>query len=174
MNNFIFRVESDNQSGMGHFYRCLAMANIIDNYKRTFLMSEYQPHLKEILNSYNIKLETLDSASPFIANSNELSSYIGKKDIVVLDGYQYDEVYMEVINNIAAGLVVIDDLNQGKYYADVVLNHGPHAKDFKYNSIKKTNLLLGEKYTILRPAFYKHAGTGQVRNQVKVISICFG
>ena len=57
---------------------------------------------------------------------------------------------MEVINNIAAGLVVIDDLNQGKYYADVVLNHGPHAKDFKYNSIKKTNLLLGEKYTILR------------------------
>lgn len=174
MNNFIFRVESDNQKGMGHFYRCLALANIIDNYQRTFLMSEYQPHLEEILNSYNIKLEMLDSASPSIANSDELSSYIGKKDIVVLDGYQYDEIYMEVINNIAAGLVVIDDLNQGKYYADVVINHGPHSRDFKYNSIKKTKLLLGEQYTILRPAFYKYAGMGKVRNQVKVISICFG
>ena len=50
---------------------------------------------------------------------------------------------MKILNNIAAGLVVIDDLNQGKYFADIILNHGPHAKNFKYNSLNKTKLLLG-------------------------------
>lgn len=174
MNQFVFRVESDNQTGMGHFYRCLAMANILDGYPKTFLMNKYQPHLASILNSNNIKLEILNTKSPFIANSNELSIYIDKKDIVILDGYHYDEFYMKVLNNISAGLIVIDDLNQGKYFADIILNHGPHAKNFKYNSIKKTKLLLGEEYTLLRPAFYKNAGKGKVRNKVKVITICFG
>ena len=174
MNQFVFRVEADNQTGMGHFYRCLALANILDGYPKTFLMNKYQPHLASILNTYNIELETLNSESPFIANDNELSSYIDKKDIVILDGYQYDEFYMRTLNNIAAGLVVIDDLNQGKYFADIILNHSPHAKNFKYNSLNKTKLLLGEQYTLLRPAFYKNAGKGKVRNKVKVITICFG
>lgn len=174
MDRFIFRVESDNQGGMGHFYRCLALANILDGYQRAFLMNEYQPHLASILNTSNIKLETLNSKSPFIANADELSTYIDKKDIVILDGYQYDESYMAVLNNIAAGLVVIDDLNKGKYFADIILNHGPHAKNAKYKSLNKTKLLLGEQYTLLRPAFYKNAGKGKVRDQVKVITICFG
>jgi UDP-2,4-diacetamido-2,4,6-trideoxy-beta-L-altropyranose hydrolase len=174
MNRFIFRVESDNQGGMGHFYRCLALANILDEYQRTFLMNEYQPNLASILNTSNIKLETLNSESPFIANADEISTYIDKKDIVILDGYQYDESYMAVLNNIAAGLVVIDDLNKGKYFADIILNHGPHAKNSKYKSLDKTKLLLGQQYTLLRPAFYKNAGKGKVRDQVKVITICFG
>ena len=174
MNRFIFRVESDNQGGMGHFYRCLALANILDGYQRTFLMNGYQPHLSNILNTSNIKLETLNSESPFIADVDELSTYIDKKDIVILDGYQYDESYMAILNDIAAGLVVIDDLNKGKYFADIILNHGPHAKNSKYKSLDKTKLLLGEQYTLLRPAFYKNAGKGKVRDQVKVITICFG
>ena len=81
---------------------------------------------------------------------------------------------MAVLNNIAAGLVVIDDLNKGKYFADIILNHGPHAKNAKYKAPNKTKLLLGEQYTLLRPAFYKNAGKGKVRDQVKVITICFG
>ena len=174
MNKFIFRVESDNQIGMGHFYRCFAPANIIDGYQRTFLMNKYQSDLASILKSSNIKLEILNSETPFTAKFNELSTYIDEKDIVILDGYKYGESYMEVIFNIAAGLVVIDDLNQGKYFADIILNHGPHAKSIKYNSTNKTKFLLGEQYTLLRPAFYNNAGKGIVRNQVKVITICFG
>jgi hypothetical protein len=103
MDRFIFRVESDNQGGMGHFYRCLALANILDGYQRAFLMNEYQPHLASILNTSNIKLETLNSKSPFIANADELSTYIDKKDIVILDGYHYDKSYMVVLKNIAEG-----------------------------------------------------------------------
>jgi UDP-2,4-diacetamido-2,4,6-trideoxy-beta-L-altropyranose hydrolase len=174
MHRFIFRVESDNQGGMGHFYRCLALANILDGYKKTFLMSNYQPALSSILKVSNIKLETLKSESPFIANSYELSKHIDKKDIVILDGYQYDESYMEALHNLAAGLVVIDDLNKGKYFADIILNHGPHARNAEYNCLRRTKLLLGESYTLLRPAFYKNAGEGKVRDQVKVITICFG
>jgi len=174
MDRFIFRVESDNQDGMGHFYRCLALANILDGYQRAFLMNKYQPQLASILNTSNIKLETLDSKSPFIANADELSTYIDKKDIVILDGYQYDESYMMVLKNIAAALVVIDDLNKGKYFADIIINHGPHAKNAKYKSLSTTKLLLGEKYTLLRPAFYKYAGKGKVREQVRVVTICFG
>ena len=159
---------------MGHFYRCLALANILNGFKRTFLMNSYQPQLKNILDTYDINLEILNSETPFVANNRELSTYIDKKDIVILDGYKYDQSYMEVINNIAAGIVVIDDLNQGKYFADIILNHGPHAKNFKYNALKKTRVLLGEQFTLLRPAFYKNAGKGKVRNDVKVITICFG
>jgi UDP-2,4-diacetamido-2,4,6-trideoxy-beta-L-altropyranose hydrolase len=174
MGRFIFRVESNNQEGMGHFYRCLALANILEGYQRSFLMNEYQPHLASVLNTSNIKLEILNSKSPFNANADELSTYIDKNDIVILDGYQYDESYMLLLKNIAAGLVVIDDLNKGKYFADIILNHGPHAKNIKYKAHNKTKLLLGEQYTLLRPAFYKNAGKGKVRDQVKVITICFG
>ncbi len=174
MNKFIFRVESGNQTGMGHFYRCLALANILDGYQRTFLMNDYKPHLESILNSSNINLEVLNSDTPFIANDNELLTYIDKKDIVILDGYQFDECYMKEIYNTVAGLVVIDDLNHGNYVADVILNHGPQAKNIKYNCIKNTKLLLGEQYTLLRPAFYRNAGTGKVRNRIEEITICFG
>jgi|TARA_B100001964_G_C13903743_1_gene452796 hypothetical protein len=66
-------------------------------------MNEYQPHLANILNSSNIKLETLKSKSPFIANADKLSTYIDKKDIVILDGYHYDKSYMVVLKNIAEG-----------------------------------------------------------------------
>jgi UDP-2,4-diacetamido-2,4,6-trideoxy-beta-L-altropyranose hydrolase len=174
MNKFIFRVESDNKAGMGHFYRCLALANILDGYQKTFLMNDFQPHLAGILNSSNIKLKTLNSDRPFNAIVDELSAYIDKKDIVILDGYQYDQSYMAVLSNLAAGLVVIDDLNKGKYFADIILNHGPHAENVKYKSPNKTKLLLGRQYTLLRPAFYRNAGKGEVRDQVKVITICFG
>ena len=174
MNTFIFRVESDNQSGMGHFYRCLALANILDGYQIIFLMNEYQPNLAQILNTSNIQLKTLNSESPFIANVDELSTYIDKKDIVILDGYQYDESYMVVLSNIAGGLIVIDDLNKGEYVADIIVNHGPQAKNANYKALSNTKLLLGEQYTLLRPAFYKNAGKGKVRDQVRVITICFG
>jgi len=174
MTRFIFRVESDNRKGMGHFYRCLALASIVDGYQRIFLMNEYQSKLADILKTFNIKLETLNSETPFIAKADELSTYIEKNDIVVLDGYQYNETYMEILNNISGGLVVIDDLNKGKYFADIIINHGPHSKNAKYKSLDKTKLLLGEQYTLLRPAFYKNAGKGKVRDQVKVITICFG
>ena len=38
MGQFIFRVESSNKEGMGHFYRCLSLARILSGYHIVFLM----------------------------------------------------------------------------------------------------------------------------------------
>jgi spore coat polysaccharide biosynthesis predicted glycosyltransferase SpsG len=72
MNKFIFRVESDNQGGMRHCYRCLALANILDRYHITFVMNEYQSYLANILHTSNIKLKTLNFELPFVGKVKEL------------------------------------------------------------------------------------------------------
>lgn len=174
MDRFIFRVESSNKEGMGHFYRCLSLARILHGYNIVFLMNEFQNDLFKILNPLDIKLNTLNSKSPYKANFDELKNFIDNSDIVILDGYHFDQSYMRVLKRLAARLVVIDDLNKGKYFADVIINHSPHARNANYRALKKTKLLLGERYTLLRPPFYKFAGKGIVRDEVKVITVCFG
>ena len=174
MHRFIFRVESNNQEGMGHFYRCLALARILDGYHKTFLMNKYQQNLFDILNTSSIELKTLNLKSPYTANTDELVKFIDEDDIVILDGYHFDESYMKVLKKLAARLVVIDDLNNGKYYADIIINHGPHIQNVRYNIDAKAKLLLGREYLLLRPPFYQNAGKSELRDQVKVITICFG
>tara|TARA_Y100000294_G_scaffold169765_1_gene181280 strand:- start:2675 stop:3613 length:939 start_codon:yes stop_codon:yes gene_type:complete len=137
-------------------------------------MNEFQDDLFKILNALDIELNTLNSKSPYRANFDELAEFIDDSDIVILDGYHFDESYMRVLKRLAARFVVIDDLNKGKYFADIIINHSPHARNAKYRTLKKTKLLLGEQYTLLRPPFYKYAGNGKVRDEVKVITICFG
>jgi len=53
----------------------------------------------------------------------ELLILIKDTDVVVLDGYNFDEQYQRTLSQQAHKLVYIDDLVQGQQVANVVINH---------------------------------------------------
>jgi UDP-2,4-diacetamido-2,4,6-trideoxy-beta-L-altropyranose hydrolase len=158
MNNkktIVFRADGNSQIGLGHIMRCLALCEILSqDFFIKFAIQNPSNEVYEIL-SKNVNViinlgETADYNSDFVL----FSSYITNDDIVVLDGYFFDEEYQKRIKLQCRKLVFIDDLVKGHQYADVVINHNGLVNISDYEAEKYTQFFLGTKYALLRKEFF--------------------
>lgn len=89
-----------------------------------------------------------------------------KNDIVVLDGYRYDERYQRAIKSREIKLVCIDDIHSYHFVSDVVINHAGGISNKSYSIEPYTRLCLGPSYVLLREPFLKsrlpHSMSGNI------------
>ena len=158
MNQLLFRADGNAQIGLGHVMRCLALADVLQSdFSMRFALVEPSSEVRTLIEKAGIvvvELPTLDPQAAFFAE-------IRPDDIVVLDGYSFDEAFQRAVCERAQKLVIIDDLAKGHQVADVVINHAGGVTEANYDAESYTQFYLGPHYALLRPEFLKPDGFGE-------------
>ena len=144
----IIRVDANKQIGLGHFVRCLALAQILKEvFDVIFVCKDITQEI--IANS------SLENSGYYLINENlEILNYINPStDIVILDGYEFDINYQRAIKSTGCKLVCIDDMHSSEFDCDLIINHGPNILVEDYNGSSCTKFALGHKYLLLRKPF---------------------
>ncbi len=166
-----FRADGNNQIGLGHVTRSLALADMLKDIFECIFVTRF-------LSEYIIE-EVQKSCSSFIKikeenndHFDEFLTYINKKDIVVLDNYFFTTNYQKKIKSIGCKLVCIDDMHDKHYVSDVVINHGPGLTEAQFSVENYTNLCLGLDYALLRKPFLNVVQ--RKRTELKKCLVCIG
>ncbi|KAB7732209.1 UDP-2,4-diacetamido-2,4,6-trideoxy-beta-L-altropyranose hydrolase [Rudanella paleaurantiibacter] len=149
MRSILFRADGNTQIGMGHLMRSLALATMLgDSFKRRFAIYQPTPSVKALLSEHGFPVISLGTQ-----HIDELIQHSQAEDIVVLDGYHFDEAFQKVLRSKIHKLVFIDDLIFGHQVADVILNHTAGIPATEYEAEPYTQFLLGPRYALVNPLF---------------------
>lgn len=149
----VFRADGNAQIGLGHVMRCLALAEMLrPDFACRFAIHQPSPGLSMLFQQKQIALIALPTQ-----DMTEFLSVVEADDLVVLDGYSFDEAFQRTIRRGCKGLIVIDDLVRGHQVADVVINHTAGIRQSDYEAEPYTRFLLGPQYALVNPLFTAHA-----------------
>lgn len=109
-----------------------------------------------------------------IEKETEFFQIILNRDIIVLDGYNFDLSYQKTVKKLCFKLVCIDDLHEQKFIADLIINHAPGVSELDYKATLSTRFALGLDYALLRPVFLSQALIRREIQQISTALICFG
>lgn len=169
----VFRADGNGIAGLGHLYRLFALVEI---YKKQFefIFVTKESSTKTVFpKDYPIffipKGITIADEPLWLHQNFNPSEYL-----IIADGYQFKSTYQKQLKDYGYQLIYIDDLVEGKLYADVIVNHAANVDASSYLVQPYARLALGTEYAILRPLFVKAA---QIERKIINISrafICFG
>jgi UDP-2,4-diacetamido-2,4,6-trideoxy-beta-L-altropyranose hydrolase len=181
MGKIIFRADGNSVIGLGHFFRVLALADLVKEEFECFCaMKTPDEFVKNQIRKTGIGLIELGSLDyekltesigevPF-----DLGQHLTGNEIVVLDGYWFSDSYQKKIKQFGCSLVFIDDVYKEYPYADVIVNH---ALDVSLSSYKNTTakILGGPDYSLMRKEFLQQAKQG-IAEKIKFDTafVCFG
>lgn len=172
-NRVLLRADGNSSIGMGHIMRLLGLFEFIKKeFNCFFLVKKPDIQLKKIIETYCevIELKTSDIENEM----NELNSILLYDDIVVLDGYEFNEQYQQYIKSKVHKLVMVDDIPRMHYYADLIINHGDVCAQKKYKRESYTKVLGGFNYLILRKEFLLASLVERKIAKVDSVFICMG
>ena len=155
--NIIFKIHSDNRSGLGHLIRCLRIAHHIPLKYKIYFIIDKIPTIK--LPIGRINYIELYKNKKFINQANDLKNFQKqtqkiKFDIIIIDDYRIGFEWQKKIKKNKNKIVVIDDLLNRKIFCDYYINYKVANKKKILAKCKKylppqTNLLIGSKYLII-------------------------
>jgi UDP-2,4-diacetamido-2,4,6-trideoxy-beta-L-altropyranose hydrolase len=136
--------------------RSLALAEMLgseDNrFDRRFAIQQPSETVLKLFAKKEIPVVALDTNS-----LDDFLKQVTADDVVVLDGYGFNEDFQRAVRKQAHKLVFIDDLMTGRQVADVVINHAGDVSPADYQTESYTKLLLGAPYALVNPAFQRKA-----------------
>lgn len=147
----LFRTEASALIGMGHLMRCMSLAKMIkNNFDITFILEHHLPLAEQMIKGEKFNLEYIDK------KMNENALY-NEAEVVVLDGYNYNEETQKKVKANRKKLVFIDDVHNQHFYADAIINVSDSVSKKDYSVEPYTKLFLGSKYALLRIEFIEAA-----------------
>lgn len=166
--HIVFRCDGNAQIGLGHVYRCLALAQIIKDH---YLISFFSKTLPESLFT---KIRSLGFSANLIDDETDFLDCLRGSELIILDNYQLDSFYQVTIKNKGCKLICIDDLHDKEFYADLIINPAIGIDSSHYKCQPYTKFALGIEYALLRPPFLKAATNVRQIEKVETVFICFG
>jgi UDP-2,4-diacetamido-2,4,6-trideoxy-beta-L-altropyranose hydrolase len=164
MKYLLFRVDATAKIGTGHMIRCLALAQAWQarGGEAGFLGHYESEELRRRILYENFDLTSFEQCYPdpfdfeyTVDLLHQLSSNAETRDTwIVVDGYHFDPVYRNQIEDTGYPLLVIDDYGYSNCCANVVLNQNFSSNPSLYkNCSPRTVLLLGPQYSLIRREF---------------------
>lgn len=159
----VFRVDGDNEIGLGHIYRMITLASrMVFNHNIIFLM-DYTKRLGiEKVKEYNYPIITFEGGNALFRNLEKINP-----DIVINDILDTSKEYILKLKNGGYFVVNFEDLGDGSEFADLVINA------LYENSYPPENHYYGYKYVCLRDDFFIFSKK-EIQKEVKEILITFG
>lgn len=146
----IFRADASAHIGLGHVSRCLAIVEAIrENYTIWFVTRTVDDAILKLIKS---KVDRLIHISALVATDyeTEIHPFVTGNEIIVLDGYNFNEYYQLDVKKNGHQLLVIDDLQDGYYYADIILNYCGAVDVSRYKKEFYGRVFAGAKYCVLK------------------------
>ena len=176
----IFRVDASEKIGMGHWIRCLALAQTFrDQGESVLFLSAKHPHpdcLKQLAVE-GIRHQTLQSQIGSTVDAKKTSAFALAygADLIILDGYSFSSSYQSCLKQAGHRLLLIDDFcHLEEYCTDFILNQNSLVLKNRYHAQKnKPNVLLGSTFALLRREFLKSKVT-KLRIKEKSLLVMFG
>ena len=171
--SIVFRADGSSKMGLGHLFRSAALAKIIRNdFSTVFIIRTAE---ETLLKNISLSVDKVISLAPDISIDDELAtitSELTDQDIVVLDGYHFTGSYQQKLRGrTKASIVCIDDIHQGKYVSDAVINHIGGISINDYQSDISTAFFLGIDYSIVNRVFLEKKTNWDKKNN---LLICLG
>jgi UDP-2,4-diacetamido-2,4,6-trideoxy-beta-L-altropyranose hydrolase len=163
------RVDGNVDIGLGHLIRCKSLSGMLDQVFNICFVSAGMPAaVAQDLQDIGYEVRIID-------REDEFTSMVKSGDIVVLDGYDFKLSLQEMIRGRGGKLVVIDDIPNGIYTADAIINHSPNVKSTDYQVVNGDCVFaLGFDYALLRQAFIEQACKIRQYKLIDSLLICFG
>lgn len=154
--------------GLGHLVRSLSLAQYLNNQYRVFFVCLQVPG--------SFKRKIIENGIDVIEIENEADFFalVNSGSIVVLDGYKFMGEYQKVLKQVGCKVVCIDDIHEGEYFADLIINQAPGISSEMYDAQSYTNFALGPDYSLLRPPFIQAAKKRRDFDELTSVLICFG
>lgn len=181
MISILIRTDVTQETGAGHFMRCLALAQAWreQGNKVIFALSQDSsvPFPEKIPSDIEIITISAIAGSRDDAKQTVMRAENYHISWIILDGYHFKGTFQKIIRDSGNMLLVIDDYaHSDYYYADLVLNQNVYANPDLYTGrYAGTRLLLGARYTLLRQEFNKwRTWQRDIPEQVKKILVTMG
>lgn len=188
----VFRVDASIEIGTGHVMRCLTLADMLraNGVNCRFICRMHKGHLIDFISKRGYELITLAAE---VGNQNLINkpkhaywletdwetdaiqtcSSLGPQivDWLIVDHYALDFRWEKRLRHHCHRLMVIDDLADRQHDCDLLLdqNLGRQAQDYKYLVKPETEMLLGSKFSLLRPDFAEYRTESLVRRESPVL-----
>jgi UDP-2,4-diacetamido-2,4,6-trideoxy-beta-L-altropyranose hydrolase len=152
---------------MGHLIRCTALAEMLkEKFKVSFILNDTPDEVSKKFIPEHFQVISMRQDDVVFYKST-----LSEKDILVIDGYQYDTRYQKSLYENKIRFVYIDDLRSFEYYANIIINQADNINEKEYITKAPARFCLGPDYVLLRPPFLKAAQ--QARTGLKKISSVF-
>lgn len=178
---FLFRCDVSPAIGLGHFRRCLTLAEKLKRRGASVFFAcrskdfDLSKGLSNIADDW-VALEW--SLTPESDVLEVIQIYRQRDiDIAVIDHYGADVPYQKALYEAGIRWLQFDGSAHQPLWADWVLNASPAAEQGTYLPLKQrdeTRLLLGPAYALLRPEFLKWRPQVSFREKVRKILLTFG
>lgn len=191
------RVDASSLIGLGHFMRCLALADAARAYgantlffarnlpNSCLLMLAANGHEHVEIESSFADLAAIDEVAARNAHSDWLpvSQQQDASDCVraiegfvpdwlIVDHYALDAVWEETLAPHCKRLLVIDDLADRPHICDLLLdqNLGRQAEDYKPYLKRSQEMLIGPRFSLLRPEFAQHRSGSLIKRDTQELN----
>ncbi len=169
----LLRADANTDIGHGHLMRLLALAEVLKVHYDCHFITHNPPatlmaQMEQVATIIFLPAfdDVLEEAAYLVAN------LIQSEDIFIADGYHFTSHYQQLIRDMGARIVWLDDLHEQYFYADVVINPAGGLSSKQYETELYTRLALGPAYALLRQPF-KNVQPGNI-SSIENVLICFG
>jgi len=173
----IIRADASAAIGIGHVMRMMALAQALvkSGWQVRLYCHTCPPKLIDQFEQTGATTHQLTEHQ----NNGETLKQIAKDlnaQLLVVDGYQFDDNYMAQLKGSEAIVMMMDDYQHcQQYHADIIVNQNVGAQDLHYIcSNLDTRLLLGTNYVLLREEFIKAQTWSKAQDQQLQILITLG
>lgn len=166
--NVVFRADASIELASGHVMRCLTLAQELKSQNEciniTFICRSLPTPIKKLIlnNDYNLYeiagSNTLWNQDIDIKNTRNILKTISKIDLLIVDHYFLNAIWELALKPYYKKICVIDDLANRSHHADYLLDqtYNRKAADYQKWLNPQCELLIGEKYILLRDEFKKN------------------
>jgi len=180
--NFLFRVDAFEEIGCGHLIRCLSLAHELLNQQHKVFFIGYYPleQYRQLILHKNIVIEPISCISEKEDATKTLSTAKNiQANMVIVDSYKLSHHWQELFND-QVPLCVFDDIPNRQHHCQLLIDPTINRQANEYRPLvgSQCQLLLGEKYTLLRDSFsklrLKNNTPSKITAQLNKVLIFFG
>lgn len=174
LGKIFFRADGDEKMGLGHIIRSSALASSISTHFSNTLVTRCKipKVLSEVSGIYDEVIQLPDDdLSSEAANASKIFM---NADLIVLDGYFFDDSYQRELLKHGLDFFSVDDIHATTFYSKAIINHSGGITPCDYDAQPGTRFFMGPKYSLLRKPFLEAAKKRRKSITNKHCFVCFG
>ena len=168
----VIRVDGSQELGLGHIFRCMALADSLKGCEICFLVRE-NPSVETILKQNDVTYLTRDLNIQ--QELGLLAAEVKKKqiDAIITDLLVYPDGYLEMLKQTNAILITFHELEKSFSCSDMDINYNTFIGFDDYQNISSMNTCFGPSYVIIRDGI-RSLKPAELSKEAKTILITMG